>query len=72
MIKIGGVRIMRYNVFWGDNYYPLGGMKDECKEFEHLDTAIAFAEGVSHDPLTWAHVYDKETKRIYWDSEKED
>jgi len=65
---------MRYIVYSGLDYYPLGGAHDYTKVFNGKEEAITFARMASrldantHD---WAHVAD-EAGKIYWDSEKEE
>jgi len=63
-----GTGIMnRYLAFFGDNYYPEGGMGDFLKDFETLSEAKdsildKFNESKYRD--SWGHVYDTVNKEI--------
>ena len=62
---------MKYMVFWGDTYYPHGGMKDKHKWFENFELAVNFAEGVlvGKGSLTWVHVCNVESNEIVYENE---
>ena len=60
----------RYLAFFGDNYYPAGGMEDFLSDYDNLcvaENAILdeFNEG---DRLQthWGHVYDTVNKEIVY------
>lgn len=72
----------RYWTFFGDKYYPLGGMKDFVGDFEDKFDAIdALVEHESkhnsgqHKARIWsdfwAYVYDMETQEIVWTSSED-
>jgi hypothetical protein len=54
----------RFMVFWGDQYHPQGGFKDDHTSFEAKEEAIGFARGVAHETLKWSHVVDLESFTI--------
>lgn len=57
---------MKYLVFSGDDYYPLGGMHDFDAAFDKEEVAIGYAMGVSKSELTWAHVVRLDDLKIVW------
>jgi hypothetical protein len=66
----------RYIAFYGDRYYPLGGMKDFIGDFDYLDEAINLIETKHSEDgyldIMWYQVYDTETKSIVYTSDTED
>jgi hypothetical protein len=69
----------RFLSFYGDIYYPSGGMEDFVGDFATLDEAKEgiekklVGEGGLRDnwEYQWAHIYDTDTRDIVW-SEKEE
>lgn len=58
-----------YVVFYGDNYYPIGGWEDN-KEFSYsLESAKGFADGVTKEWGKWAHVVDLVDQVIVYKTE---
>lgn len=53
---------MRYLLFMGDDYYPLGGASDLQLCTETLPTVDTLP-----DDVDWAHVYDLETRTLVAD-----
>lgn len=45
----------RFLLFYGDTYYPLGGMKDFRGSFDSVDAAKFELIGICPD---WAHIWD--------------
>lgn len=50
---------MRYLLFAGDDYYPLGGARDLVGCYSDLQDAKG-----AYDGQGWAHIYDIETCEI--------
>lgn len=48
----------RYWLFFGDTYYPSGGMYDYAGSFDSIEDAKAY-KPVGY--YNWAHVFDTET-----------
>ena len=59
----------RYLAFFGDNYYPAGGMEDFLSDHNELTEAInAIATEFSESECTdsWGNVYDTVNKEIVY------
>lgn len=67
----------RYLLFYGDIYYPQGGMDDYKNSFDSLEEAVIFVdtyinENKIYDTVQeeweyrWAHVYDITTMNKVW------
>ena len=59
----------RYLAFFGDNYYPDGGMGDFIGSYKTLNNAkdaIALKEMISSKISSWGHVYDTVSKEIVY------
>ena len=59
----------RYLAFFGDNYYPEGGMGDFLNDFDTLGDAMDAIQKAMDKPLLnlpWGHVYDTVNKEIVW------
>ena len=59
----------RYLAFFGDNYYPDGGMGDflsDYKSVEEAKSAIAHKKLKNLSTSTWGHVYDTVNKEIVY------
>lgn len=69
---------MRYLVFAGDTYYPLGGARDFLAAYATEREAVAHAQLrrlADVDGLcasAWAHVFDVETQQIIHYATRED
>lgn len=71
----------RFLVFFGDKYYPQGGILDFIGDFRWSDEAIRFLfekEAKENNSKTetwedfWGHVYDTHTQKIVWSSDEEE
>lgn len=61
---------MKYLLFMGFSYYPLGGMKDFMRGFDTLQEAKDYAEVlVDTEAYDWAHVCNSEKLDIIWRNE---
>lgn len=47
----------RYMLFYGDTYYPGGGINDHRGSFETIDEAKEFVKNLKW-PADWAHIWD--------------
>jgi len=62
----------RYLVFYGELYYPNGGMRDFIGDFDNLTDAIVhlnthhneYSEG--HDVQIWGNVYDSIDRKLVY------
>ena len=56
----------RYLAFYGDIYYPLGGMRDFIGDYDSIDEAISAVKeknksewsGTEDWDVIWANIYD--------------
>ncbi len=69
--------LSRYLLFYGDKYYPSGGMEDFKKDFDTTEDAIIWLdEYVKANKIyvtveeewkyRWAHIYDFHQRKIVW------
>lgn len=66
----------RYLIFYGDHYYPYGGMDDFYTDCESLDKAVKIAENKNKKDnygnidwsYTWSHVYDTHERKEVWNN----
>lgn len=63
----------RYLIFFGDCYYPQGGMKDYYSDYDEKDNVLAAARAIqkTHSRVGswWIDVYDTEIREsIYSDN----
>lgn len=64
----------RYLAFFGDNYYPYGGMEDFLSDHDNQDNAKHAildkfnedGEYIEDSHLKWGHVYDTVNKEIVY------
>ena len=59
----------RYLAFFGDNFYPDGGMGDFLSDHNELTGAINAIAGADPDKVVqslWGHVYDTVNKEIVY------
>ena len=58
----------RYLAFFGDNFYPNGGMGDFLSDHENLDNARRAIQKEFQDGFDthWGHVYDTVNKEIVY------
>lgn len=61
----------RYLLFFGDNYYPLGGWGDFQGDFDCVELAKDYLlKKDKYDSFDWAQVIDTETKAIVWNNKE--
>jgi len=61
----------RYLAFFGDNFYPNGGMGDFLIDHDNVDDAetmilVKFKESFGNTQSKWGHVYDTVNKEIVY------
>jgi hypothetical protein len=54
----------RFLVFYGDDYYPMGGAEDLAGDFDTREAAITSAKEAQKEHGGWAHVLDTETGKM--------
>lgn len=55
---------MRFLLFRGEDYYPMGGWGDFKGRFDTLEAAIAACGEMTH--FEWAHIVDLESAEEVW------
>lgn len=73
----------RFLIFFGEQYYPSGGMEDFIAEADTLETSIEYVrERIKKELIEypmyedesdllqyrWSHIYDCERMKIVWNS----
>lgn len=56
----------RYLVFFGGDFYPLGGMYDFTESFETESEALSFLEKNKYN-YSWCHIFDLELAKIIYE-----
>jgi hypothetical protein len=73
----------RYMLFWGDNYYPNGGMDDFIGDYDTMDEAMQVFDSKVKEEIDnsyyenkeqvmtyrWAMIYDLEKREKVWSTQ---